>query len=113
MRAIRDDAATVADRVIAFDEVRTLRTGRGRSVRDVRVAEGQPGRFQTGEDLQAITIVAGHAEQSGIGAWGEPRFLLHDRRDALHAAPSQRAHSRRRTLALTARIGATSMVDRP
>lgn len=82
MRERRDDAVTVAGRVIAID--------------DVRVPEGQPGELQKGENRQAMTIVAGHAEQSAMEVWGEPRVLLHDRRDVLHASPSQQAHSRRR-----------------
>ena len=60
MIAVADDFAIVVDKG-------QLPARRGFRVDDVDVAELQPAKLQKSEDLEAIGIVIGDAEQFGVG----------------------------------------------
>ena len=59
-----DDDVAVADRLAGIGDKRELAARRRRRVENVLVAERHVAQPQNGEDLQAVTVVVGHAEQS-------------------------------------------------
>ena len=62
-----DDRLAVADGFATVDDVGKLAARRPRCVEKMFMDEGQPDKPQESENLEAIAVVVGHAEKSGIG----------------------------------------------
>ena len=62
-----DDAIAVAKDFAIVVDIGQLPSRRGFRVDDVDVAELEPAQLQEGEDLEAVGIVVGDAEQIGVG----------------------------------------------
>jgi len=67
LRDISKDGLTVADRIVAIDDIGQLTAWRLRGVKNMLVAERHARQLEECKYLQAIAVIVGDAEQRGVG----------------------------------------------